>query len=38
MRAAIVQSKSFAYAGLSDLTLPALVITIPVTYPAEEMT
>src|SRR6218665_242046 len=36
MRAAIVQSKSFAYVGPSDWTLPAPGITIPVTYPAAE--
>src|SRR6218665_1371646 len=34
MRAAIVQSKSFAYVDPSDWTLPAPGITIPVTYPA----
>jgi len=33
MRAAIVQSKTFAYVGPSDWTLPAPGITIPVTYP-----
>src|SRR6218665_1102118 len=38
MRAAIVQSKSFAYVGPSDCTIPASGITIPVTYPAAEMT
>ena len=36
--AAIVQSKSFAYVGPSVWTIPALGITIPVTYPAAEMT
>ena len=38
MRAAIVQSKSFAYVGPSDWTPLAPGITIPVTYPAAEMT
>ena len=38
MRAAIVQSKSFAYVGPSDWTRPAPGITIPVTNPAAEMT
>ena len=38
MRAAIVQSKSFAYVGPSDWTIPASGIPIPVTYPAAEMT
>jgi len=41
MRAAIVQSKSFAYVGPSDWTLsaPGITITVwPVTYPAAEMT
>ena len=38
MRSAIVRSKSFAYVGPSDWTLPAPEITIPVTYPEAEMT
>jgi len=37
-RSAIVQSKSFAYVGPAGWTLPAPVITIPVAYPAAEMT
>src|SRR6218665_1942512 len=36
--AATVQSKSFAYVGPSDSTLPASGITILVTYPDAEMT
>ena len=32
MRAAIIQSKSFAYVGPSDWTLPAPGIAIPVTH------
>jgi len=36
MHAAIVQSKSFAYVGPSDSTIPAPGITTPVTYPAAE--
>ena len=35
MCATIVQSKSFAYVGPSDWTIPAPGITIPVTYPAQ---
>jgi len=38
MRAAIVQSKSVAYVDPSDRTLLAPGITIPVVYPAAEMT
>ena len=38
MQAAIAQSKSLAYVGPSDWTLPASGITIPDTYPAAEMT
>src|SRR6218665_1183939 len=38
MRAAIVQSKSFAYVGPTDWTLPAPGIAIPVTSLAVEMT
>ena len=38
MQAALVQSKTFAYVGPSDWTVPAPGITIPVTYPAAEMT
>jgi len=38
MRAAVVKSKSFTYVGPSDWTPLAPGITIPVTYPAAEMT
>ena len=38
IRAALVQTKSFAYVGTSEWTAPAPGITIPVTYPTAEMT